>query len=91
LISFQGIEASIFGFENALSRFQKSALKRRRFASAVIAKPSGTRMPRGASAWNISPGDAFLPPTSQNVGHADLVESAGVFHVHGLPRRFLER
>ncbi len=37
--------------------------RKRRYASAVVAKPFGTRMPRGPSARRISPSDAFLPPT----------------------------
>jgi hypothetical protein len=35
-----------------------------RYASAVIAKPFGTRTPRRVSCRYISPNDAFLPPTN---------------------------
>src|SRR2546425_2867663 len=34
-----------------------------RNACAVVAKPPGTRMPAAASAFIISPSEAFLPPT----------------------------
>src|SRR6476646_7203086 len=40
-----------------------SCCRNSRNASAVVAKPPGTRMPADASSPIISPSDAFLPPT----------------------------
>ena len=34
-----------------------------RYASAVTAKPSGTRTPSGTSSRSSSPSEAFFPPT----------------------------
>src|SRR3954470_18243160 len=40
-----------------------SAARNRRYASAVVAKPPGTRIPAADSPPIISPREAFLPPT----------------------------
>src|SRR6478752_7223518 len=41
-----------------------SFARKRRYASAVVAKPSGTVTPALDRCWTISPREAFLPPTS---------------------------
>src|SRR5690606_3576784 len=48
---------------SAIRRSSPEALRKSRKASAVLAKPPGTRTPAPDSWLIISPNDAFLPPT----------------------------
>ena len=56
------------------ARRGRSCARNSRKANAVVAKPPGTRMPAPASWLIISPSDAFLPPTSLDVGHSQALE-----------------
>ena len=60
--------------DRAILASRSFVARKSRKAAAVVAKPPGTRIPAPASWLIISPSEAFLPPTSLDVGHAQAVE-----------------
>jgi hypothetical protein len=83
---------SMLARDPRMTRSRSAARMKSLYASAVVANPSGIRIPSGVKVLRISPSDAFLPPTvatsAMPMSSNHRIQVIGVFmRVHSEPQR----